>query len=120
MPATMNDLPDLIDKVVTVQVDISAEGTDEDFRELVGKLLAVSHVGIVLQTKNKTEIIKLSDLLDIEETTREPSLHIVRRWIKNITLGSATSPIVKRWVEEVDVPSARQHLSDRHGIPLDL
>ena len=118
--AKISDIVDLVDKMVTVQVDISRQSEDEDFREVNGKLLAVSPNGLVIQNKTGTEIIELANLLDIEETPKQPSLHIVRRWIKPVTLGSATGAVVKRWAEEATVPSVRQHLADRHGVPLDL
>lgn len=118
--ARISDIADLVDKMVTVQVDISRQSEDEDFREVNGKLLAVSPNGLVIQNKTGTEIIGLADLLDIEETPKQLSLHIVRRWVKPVTPGSATGTVIKRWVEEEAMPSVRQHLADRHGVPLDL
>lgn len=120
MPIKMSDLADLINKVVTVQIDISNTSEDEDFREITGKLLAATSKGIVVQTRSNTEIIELSALLDVEEAAKRPTLHIVRRWIKTVTLGTPTGVVVKRWIEEAAMPSVRQHLTDRHGVPLDL
>lgn len=102
MSIRLEQLPDYLEKVVTAQYDVTDEGTDEDFREVTGKVLAVSTEGLVLQTRSAVMIIEMKTLLDLEVVVQTAKL--IRRWI------SLVDPLrVQRNVME--------HLIDQHAMP---
>lgn len=105
MPVEAADLMKFIDRQVTVQVDTSADTSlIDDFIEVTGKCVAVSRNGMVISNMQDTKIIKLEEILDVEEASKKADGQLTRR----------------RWLREVIESSARQHLLDRHGYPFDL
>lgn len=97
------DLANFIGKQATVQVDTTHDSSDEDFREVSGKILAAGPTGLVVQTKTGSQIIKAEHLLDVEEIVRATSRRLTRRWIR-----------------EAALTDSRQHLVDRHGMPMSI
>lgn len=102
MSIRADDLPDYLNKVVTAQYDVTSEGTDEDFREVTGKVLAVSPDGLVIQTRSSVVIVDMNTLLDLEAV-------------------SQSAKLMRRWISEVDPLRAQQdiyqHLIDQHNLP---
>jgi hypothetical protein len=89
--------PDLIDKDVIVSLD------DEDGGDVEGRCIAANEKAIVVKMGSKSRLIERHEILDIEVVDR-----------------SRPKKIVVRWIAEVTPESVRQHLADRHGMPVDL
>lgn len=100
MEIKTSDLPDLVGQVLAVQVNVVGSD-DEDFREVSGKCIATSPAGIVIQTKQRSEIIKIADIIDLDIVPK-------------------TRRLLVRYVGELEEIAVRQHLLDRHGVPFAL
>jgi hypothetical protein len=100
MGITTSELPNLIGKVLVVQVTVVGQD-DEDYREVRGKCLVANDAGLVIQTRSRSEMIKMAEVIDVDV---EPK-------VKRLT---------HRWLGEIDDDAVRQHLLDRHGMPYDL
>lgn len=100
-----SDLAGYAGKVVVIQQDIDPALNDGDsFREVQGRCIVGNETGVVLQLRNgTTEMFMLEVLLDIEEVTK---VRVER--------------LVKRWIDVIPAGSARQHLLDRHGMPMEV
>lgn len=104
MSIKASELPNFKDKIITVQVDLtrSDPGGDETYREVTGRCLHATPEAIAVQPpRGKMEIIKIEDILDVDEQARPRRL-------------------VRRWIDVIPTESVRQHLIDRHGMPFDL
>lgn len=101
MPIKANELPGLKGKLVIVQVTVHGDD-DEDYREVSGRVLAAAVDSIAIQPpRGKLELIMAVDIIDIDLQPRSRRL-------------------VKRWIDAMSDDHVRQHLADRHGVPLDL
>lgn len=94
----LSDLPNLVGKQVTVELE-----TDGDLPlEVTGQLLAVDiAIGIVVENRDGTVIIKLPEIKDVSVAL--PRTKLVRRML--------------RWMPPRQV---KQHVLDRHGMPWDI
>lgn len=99
MDIKTSELPDLVGKVLVVQVEVK-DSDDEDFQEIRGKCLIANTKGLVIQTRSRSEMLALEDIIDLEVEPR------VRR-------------LTRRWIGETEPDGVRQHLLDRHGMPFD-
>lgn len=97
MSLKLSDLPNLVDKRVVIEMQGLSDGT----YEIEGMVCAVNSTGLVLAVKGDTIILQTVDIVDINE-------------------ADAPRPIVRRKVRHIPARQARQHLLDRHGVPLDL
>lgn len=101
------DLPSFTGRRVIVQVDTinnpAYPDAEDTYIELEGKVVRADENGMVLDTKQKSEIVPVKFILDIDPVTRPPSRRLVRRWLREQTEAGV-----------------RQHLVDRHGYPFDL
>lgn len=103
MPVKAVDLISFVGKQAIVQIDTSHESSDEDFKEITCKILAAGPTGLVIQTKTGSQIIAANLLMDLEEI-----------------IPATTRRLTRRWIREASVTDARQHLVDRHGLPLSI
>lgn len=99
MEVTTSDLPGLVGKVLVVQVVVDSD--DEDYREITGRCLVAAATGLVIQTKSRSEIINMDDVIDI-------------------ILEQKARRLSRRKLGVIPDDAVRQHLLDRHGMPLDL
>lgn len=100
MGITTSELPNLIGKILVVQVTVVGVD-DEDYREVRGKCLVANAAGLVIQTRSRSEMVNMADVIDVDI---EPKM-------KRLT---------RRWLGEIEDDAVRQHLLDRHGMPFDL
>lgn len=92
----------LVDMWLTVQQDLPGAADGEDtFREVTGKCVASGEKGLVLQVKGRTLIFEAKDILDVEVIGKRRN-----------------SRVSIRWIDKIDQTIVRQHLLDRHGLPL--
>ncbi len=96
----LSDLPGLVGKQVTVELE---DGDLGDLpMEVTGKMLAADpKEGCVVETKDGTIILSLSEIRDVN--IAQPRTKVVRRML--------------RWIPERQV---KQHVLDRHGMPWDI
>lgn len=105
MSVDPNSLAQYFNKFVLVNVNTGKDETGADTYETrEGKVVTAGRAGIALRSRGNTIIIEAKDIIDIEETKRNRKPRIVRRVIRPF---SRTDFI-------------RQHLADRHGIPVSL
>lgn len=103
MSIKLADLPDYHHKYVRVEWDVAAEGGDEASREMSGKVVGVSPTYLIVQDRKNIEMIKLADLLEVEEVIRY----------------TTRDALIIRKIAKVTTESVRQHLLDRHGWNVD-
>lgn len=100
----INDLPSFKDRFVTLQIDTSSdENAPDDYKEVTGKVIAVSDVALVIQGRSDIALVEIRDILEIEEV------------IKFTSKGA----LIVRELARASKESIMQHLLDRHGVPLD-
>lgn len=99
MDIKTSELPNLVGKVLVVQVEVDLD--DEDFREITGKCLVANAAGLVVQTRSRSEMIEMSKIIDLDVQVKPRRL-------------------VRRWIEVIDDEGLRQHLLDRHGLPFEM
>lgn len=89
-----------VGKNLLVKIDTGEdEGHNPTFREIAGKCIGGNRDGLAIRQRNgDTEIVEGLSILDIEETS---------------------SKLITRWVAHPTSTSVRQHLADRHAVPLD-
>lgn len=100
----INDLPSFKDKFVTIQIDTSDdEHTPDDFKEVTGKVIAVSNAALVIQGRSDVAMIEVGDILEIEEVLKFTN----------------KDSLIVRELARVTGEAARQHLLDRHGMQIE-
>ncbi len=104
MGVKASDLKDLIGKPVILQIDTSEDDdTIDDFIEVVGKLETLNEYGVVLKIREVGPIMyPMAKIIDVEVEEKRPGR------------------ITKRWLSNTERPHVRQHLADRHGVPMTI
>jgi hypothetical protein len=97
---TTSELRNLPGKLLLVQVNVVGSD-EEDFREVRGRCLVANNGGLVIQTKHRSEMIQMRDIIDIEYDTKPKRL-------------------ARRRLDEISDEAVRQHLLDRHGLPYEI
>lgn len=89
----------------TIIVNYRAYDGDEHLADAVfeGKVRAVSDAGVALTNRNTTKLFEIDDIVDFEPVVRQR--RVQRRRLRTLT--------------DTD-QSVRQHLADRHAIPIDV
>ena len=77
--------------------------TDDDPKIFEGKVLAISPAGLVMGNRSTTKLFDLEEVIDWDPVTRQR--RVQRRQL--------------RVLDETD-QSVRQHLADRHAVPVDV
>lgn len=89
--------PELVGKDVIISL------ADEDGGDVEGRCIAANEKAVVVKAGSKSRLIERYEILDLEVVDKTKPKRIQTRWIAEATLESV-----------------RQHLADRHGMPVDL